>query len=211
MAPGEAERCLDRARRAPAADPSVEYPEWYLHRRHFLPDGYLSPRSVRRYERNVRPLYHLWDESRAHREVARLLAAGPGQRLLDLGCATGRALASMARQFPGSELLGLDLSPFMVEWARERSPGAEIMHGDATRLPWAAASIDAVTAIHLLGHVPGKVAATVLGEAARVLRPGGRLILADHRWHDIDIGGWTEVARGTAGRGQVLVRSLALE
>lgn len=74
------------------------------------------------------------------------------------------------------------------------------MHGDSQSLPWPDGSFDAVFAMHHLGHVPVDVAERVVAEAARVLAPGGRMIVVDHRWHP-RVAGVARPAGGAGGAG----------
>ncbi len=87
---------------------------------------------------------------------------------LDMACGTGRFL-----RFADT---GLDLSPNMTEEARKKHPEKNILTGDATRLPFADASFDAVFSFHLIMHLDPAQTRAVLAEAHRVLRPGGRFI-----------------------------------
>ena len=80
--------------------------------------------------------------------------------------------------FPRAQVIGLDLSPTYTAEALARS-GAPIAQGNAERLPFANASLDAVTCVYLFHELPPKVRAVVAGEIARVLKPGGVLAFAD--------------------------------
>jgi ubiquinone/menaquinone biosynthesis C-methylase UbiE len=98
------------------------------------------------------------------------VAAGPGVRLLDVATGPGYVAAGAAAR--GAHVVGLDLSKRMLDHARERTPAVEFVLGDAAALPFEDASFDAVTAAFLLLHLGSPESA--VGEAARVLRPGGR-------------------------------------
>jgi SAM-dependent methyltransferase len=105
--------------------------------------------------------------------LLRLLGPGPG-RCLDLACGTGLSLPGLAGL--GWEVTGADLSGDQLRLARRRAAecGAALVRADAARLPFGDGSFDAV--VSLFAHTdldhPGRAAA----EAARVLRPGGRLV-----------------------------------
>ena len=79
-------------------------------------------------------------------------------------------------------LTGIDLSPAMLDRARARASSLgrsiDLRVADAQRLPFADASFDTVTATLTLCSVPDD--ATAVAEMARVLRPGGRLLLLEH-------------------------------
>ncbi|MEV1287605.1 class I SAM-dependent methyltransferase [Micromonospora sp. NPDC049679] len=117
-----------------------------------------------------------YDETRGGEPRGRLFAAGiapwllPG-RVLEIGVGTGLIAAPLREQ--GYAVCGVDLSPAMLARARARL-GPRIALGDALALPVATASVDSVAfvaALHAIGDVTG-----ALHEAARVLRPGGRLV-----------------------------------
>lgn len=134
-----------------------------------------------------------WDDIRGlhvdEAEVERaLLAAFAGRKvreLVDMGTGTGRVLELLA---PGIERgIGIDLSREMLAVARANLERAGLSHcmvrqGDVTQLPLPAASADAVT-IHQVLHYAADPAALV-AEAARVLRPGGLLVVVDFAPHD---------------------------
>ena len=93
-------------------------------------------------------------------------------RVVELGVGTGLVAQPLTER--GHTVLGIDLSPKMIAVARSRI-GARVAIGDASRTPIASASCDAVVAARVL-HVVGDPAA-VLADAARILRPGGSLIV----------------------------------
>ncbi len=98
------------------------------------------------------------------------VGAGPGKRVLDIATGPGYVAATAADR--GADSVGLDFSETMLAYARARSPSVEFVSGDATKLPFADGSFDAVTCAFLLLHV-GRPEA-VVAEAARVLAPDGR-------------------------------------
>ena len=106
-----------------------------------------------------------------------------GETILDIGCGAGMDLLLAAQQAgPEGHAIGVDMTDAMIERAR-KSAGAiglrqvEIRKGDATSLPVADASIDVVSSNGVLNLVPEKERA--FAEIVRVLKPGGRLHLAD--------------------------------
>jgi SAM-dependent methyltransferase len=97
------------------------------------------------------------------------VGAGPGTQLLDV--ATGPGYVAEAAAARGSDVVGLDLSETMLEFARARVPDVKFVHGDATALPLPDASFDAVVAAFVLLHLG--VPERAVAEAGRVLVPGG--------------------------------------
>ena len=110
------------------------------------------------------------------------LRLSPGHRVLDLGCGTGDDARRLARLVaPAGEVVGIDASAAMIEVARQRLEGtglpASFHVGDATALDLPTGAFDAVRCERLLIHVSDP--AVVLGEMARVTRPGGRIVVID--------------------------------
>lgn len=100
-------------------------------------------------------------------------------RVLEVAVGTGRNLALFP---PGVQLTGIELSPAMLERARRRARAlgmaADLRQGDAQSLDLPDGGFDTVVATLSLCSIPDDVAA--VREMARVLRPGGRLVLLDH-------------------------------
>ena len=107
--------------------------------------------------------------------------APDAQRVLDVGCGTGYLLRQIARQLPGAvDLAGIDAAPRMVEVARATLPADPRLRfstGFAERLPYPAGSFDVVVSTTSFDHWADQRAG--LAECARVLTPGGHLVLTD--------------------------------
>lgn len=99
------------------------------------------------------------------------LAERPVALVLDVGGGTGRA----ARRIPGPERIVVDAAQGMLRQARHH--GLAGVRADAARLPVPDASVDAVLIVDALHHIPDQ--GGTLAEAARVLRPGGVLVVRE--------------------------------
>ena len=148
-------------------------------------------------------------EALEHRLILRLAGKLEGQSVLDVGCGDG-TLARIAARHGTILVVGCDPDPRMI--ARAAAPAARGEAGvglavaRAQALPFADGSFDVVTCIAVLAFVPDTAAA--IAEMARVLRPGGRLVIGDlGRWSywaaRRRIRGWlgAELWRGARFRG----------
>ena len=104
-----------------------------------------------------------------------LIETLPSGTILDAACGTGRYSTVLTDQ--GHRVIGVDQSGAMLDIARQKLPSADFREGDLTALPLPARSVDAVVCALALVHIPD--VASALREFARVLRPGGRVIISD--------------------------------
>ncbi len=106
-------------------------------------------------------------------------------RLLDLGCGLGATLRSFARRLPHARLLGLTRVPWQVEHAHALNDAAgcgervRVIEGDYEDTILPRNSYDGVYALESSCHAHGADKGALLAEAHRLLRPGGRLVVAD--------------------------------
>lgn len=107
--------------------------------------------------------------------VRRILDGLPVGAALDAACGTGRHTAYLHRL--GHRVTGCDTSPDMLARARERLPDVDLREADLRQLPLPDDAVDTVVCALALAHVPDLAA--VLAEFARVLRPGGHLVISD--------------------------------
>ncbi|MFD8822282.1 class I SAM-dependent methyltransferase [Streptomyces sp. NPDC059605] len=108
-------------------------------------------------------------------ETVRTAGLGP---VADLGCGPGKVTAHLAeRNVP---VFGMDLSPAMIELARDTHPGLSFAVGSMTSLPIADGALGGVLAYYSTHHTPPELLAVVFGEFHRTLAPGGCLMLAGH-------------------------------
>jgi SAM-dependent methyltransferase len=103
-----------------------------------------------------------------------LARVGPGSTVVDVACGPGDVAAAATRR--GAQASGVDVAVTMVELARHRHPGLDFVIAPAERLPQATASVDAAVSNFGLPHFADPPA--VVGEFARVVRPGGRVALS---------------------------------
>jgi SAM-dependent methyltransferase len=112
-------------------------------------------------------------------ELVRFAGLSPGDAVLDVGCGTGVVAITAARA--GAKVTALDLTPELLESARENAkianlPGIIWTEGDAENLPYPDASFDVV--LSQFGHMFAPRPGVAIAEMRRVLKPGGRVAFA---------------------------------
>jgi len=126
--------------------------------------------------------------------LVRLAAPEADERWLEVACGPGIVSRGLARR--AREVHGVDMTPAMIDLARREAAAAGLTNatfavGDATSLALPDADADGAVARFTIHHVP--VPGRLLDELARVVRPGGRVILADHVVDaDADAAAWSQ-------------------
>ncbi len=118
--------------------------------------------------------------ARANALAIAALSPRDGETLLELGCGPGRALQALLHVARRSKVIGIDWSDVMLAQAARRNRlavatgGLKLIGGDFAKLPLIDAIADAILAVNVVYFMANSAA---LGEARRVLRPGGRMVL----------------------------------
>src|SRR3954452_22577544 len=115
-------------------------------------------------------MHHAWRE-----RAVDLARVGPGSRALDVATGTGDLAIALSRR--GAVVVGLDFSEGMLELARNKAPALRFEQGDALALPYADGEFDAVTVgfgARNFADLPRGLA-----EMARVVKPGGRVVVLE--------------------------------
>ena len=186
-------RVVSRSRRGDFEDvPDTgtrEFPRYFRRTFHWQTDGYLSRRSARLYDVSVEFLFLGCADVMRRQVIPPMVRFAGSQaetgrplRILDVGCGTGRTLAQIAAALPDAQRFGLDLSPWYLEEARSRLvdvPELSLVCEGAESLPFRDDYFDIVTSVFLFHELPRRVRRRVMAEMARVLRPGGLLVIAD--------------------------------
>jgi SAM-dependent methyltransferase len=147
--------------------------------------------------------YALWSETydqplrlfpHEHPVMQRLLDPLPAGAALDAACGTGRYSEYLAAR--RHRVVGVDRSAAMLAKAREKLPQGDFREGDLEALPLEPASVDAAVCALALVHLPE--VARAVAEIARVVRPGGRVIISDVHPFPVMLG-WQAQSRSADG------------
>ncbi len=147
--------------------------------------GHDQDRGLRGFLRYMKMLPKMW-RSPVSTEIVRSLAPQPGERVLDLGAGMGPATVLAAKT--GASVLAVDPTPYMRGILGVRRLGQRhrtaihVADGSAESIPATDGSVDALWTVNTMHHWADLDAA--VHELARVLRPGGRLLLVDEDFDD---------------------------
>ena len=163
------------------------YPRYYLQNFHYQTDGWLSDASAARYDMQVETLFTGSAGAMRRQALPFVRRALEGRdaaraRLLDLGCGGGGFLTDVKYNWPQLGVTALDLSPAYLGRARAslgRWKDVEYVQQPAEATGLADESFDVISAIYLFHELPPGVRSEVAAEIARLLKPGGTLIVAD--------------------------------
>ena len=167
----------DRFRR-----PDLVYPHYYSSQNfHGIEGGYLNAGAASSYDpitQYVLPPNETW----VRRGLIDTIKGTP-RRILDLGCGTGSTTLMLKQAFPQAQVMGLDLSPYMLVMANHKARTAgltiEWCHGNAEETGLPDESFDLVTASLLFHETPPTVTKSILRECFRLLIAGGEVVILD--------------------------------
>lgn len=167
----------DRFRR-----PDVEIPAYYKSQNfHGIKGGYLNSGAAVTYDPITQYVLPP-NETLVRQGLIECIRVKPKQ-ILDLGCGTGSTTLMLKQAFPEAEVIGLDLSPYMLVRAEDKAKKAGLdvkwQHGNAERTQFPDESFDLVTASLLFHETPPQVTQAVLSESFRLLRAGGEVAILD--------------------------------
>jgi ubiquinone/menaquinone biosynthesis C-methylase UbiE len=148
---------------------------------HGIKGGYFNPGAAIYYDpitRYALPPHETW----TRQALIDAIQVKP-RRILDLGCGTGSTTLMLKQAFPEAEVIGLDLSPYMLVRAEDKAKSENLeinwLHGNAEKTGFADASFDLVTAALLFHETPVSVCQGILRESFRLLVEGGQMVILD--------------------------------
>lgn len=163
-------------------NPDITYPDYYESQNfHGIERGYLNPQAAVTYDAVTRyfvPPNETW----VRRELLDHIHCQP-RRILDLGCGTGSTTVLLKHAYPDAEVIGLDLSPYMLVAAADKAQAETVsiqwLHGNAEQIPLPEGSVDLITASLLFHETPPYITVAILREAFRLLAVGGEMLVLD--------------------------------
>ena len=165
------------------ADPTLVYPDYYSSQNfHGVPGGYLSVDAAVTYDpitQYLLPPGEQW----VRQALLNRIQTHP-RCILDLGCGTGSTTLMLAQTFPHAEIIGIDLSPYMLVMAEYKAAQKsgytlQFRHSPAEATPFPDSSFDLITASLLFHETPVTIARSILRECYRLLTVGGELLILD--------------------------------
>ncbi|MBW4623415.1 MAG: class I SAM-dependent methyltransferase [Cyanosarcina radialis HA8281-LM2] len=173
--------------------PQIDYPSYYSSQNfHGIERGYLNPDAAVTYDPITQ--YALPPNETWVRQSAIDAISCKPRRILDLGCGTGSTTVMLKQAFPNAEVIGLDLSPYMLFVAERKAQAAGLniqwCHANAERTGFPDASFDLVTASLLFHETPPGTSKSILRECFRLLQAGGEVLILDGNQKTLRVAQW---------------------
>ncbi len=129
----------------------------------------------------VQPVVTLGQEKRLNSFIAKSLLPGEGDNIIDIGCGTGVLTAEIADSFKEIRITGIDASMSMIKTAiRKRGkPNCRFVQALGEDLPFENGSFDTAVSALFFHHINKNLKIKCLSEIMRILKPGGRVVIAD--------------------------------
>jgi ubiquinone/menaquinone biosynthesis C-methylase UbiE len=162
--------------------PDLIYPEYYSSQNfHGIKGGYLNPIAAVSYD-PITQYFLPPHETLVRQGLIDAVRVKP-RRIIDLGCGTGSTTLMLKQAFPEAEVVGLDLSPYMLVVAGMKAQKADLniqwLHSSAESVAFGDASFDLVASSLLFHETPPAVSRAILRESFRLLKVGGQVAILD--------------------------------
>ena len=167
----------DRFRR-----PNLVIPNYYKSQNfHNIKGGYLNVDAAVTYDAIIQYLLPP-NENWVRHELINVIQCNP-RRILDLGCGTGSTALMLKKAFPNAEVIGLDLSPYMLVAAEDKAQTAglniQFVHAKAEETGFPDHYFDLITASLLFHETPSAITQQIFQECYRLLTVGGEVLILD--------------------------------
>ena len=157
------------------------YPEYYQKNYHGISGGYLNSIAPVTYDAVTR-FAAPPNETRLRKKAIALVKNKP-KKILDLGCGTGSSTLMLKKAFPDAEVIGFDVSPYMLLMAEYKGKQANLdihwQQGLAEATDFDANEFDLVSIAFLFHETPVEISQQILNECWRILKPQGEIIVVD--------------------------------
>jgi ubiquinone/menaquinone biosynthesis C-methylase UbiE len=175
--------------------PGFNYPDYYVTQNfHGIAGGYLNPRAALSYDL-VSQWLLLPHEKWVRQSAIAAIQIKP-TRILDLGCGTGSSTMLLKKTFPQADVIGLDLSPYMLVIAADKADryglNIHFLQGRAENTEFTDASFDLVSISMVFHETPISITKAILQEGYRLLRSGGELIILDGNQQSLRRTSWVD-------------------
>ena len=162
--------------------PNLIIPDYYKSQNfHNIKGGYLSVEAAVTYDAIIQYLLPP-NETWVRQELIDAIQCKP-RRILDLGCGTGSTALMLKQAFPNAEVVGLDLSPYMLVAAEDKAQTAgldiQFVHTKAEETGFPDHRFDLITASLLFHETPSAITQLILHECYRLLKVGGEVLILD--------------------------------